>query len=291
MDYTAETFQIMDEYFNRIALLLKERCRLSFAGHKRTILRRRLENRLEQLNLPDFSAYWDFLLGHPAEEGNLYDLATTNETSFFRNMDQFTFLKNDIIPRLEGRPAAVPKSIRILSAGCSTGEEPYSIAMTLLDALSSPDEWRLEIVAGDISESCLHVARSGYYENDRLRKLPGGYRERFMMSDADGARASDDLKKLVRFIRLNLDDLMRSDCPAWHAGLGFFDIIFCRNVMIYFAPSCQQQLVDTLHQLLLPGGYLFTGDAEPLHLFRHEFSPVAAAGCLIYQKTEKSLNE
>ncbi|HZV83056.1 MAG TPA: CheR family methyltransferase, partial [Geobacteraceae bacterium] len=135
------------------------------------------------------------------------------------------------------------------------------------------------------------VARRGYYEDDRLRKLPREYRERFMVSDAQGATVSDDIKRMVRFIRLNLDDLMKSDCPAWSAGLGYFDIIFCRNVMIYFAPSCQQQLVDTLHQLLLPGGYLFTGDAEPLHLFRHEFVPVAAAGCLIYQKLEKSFNE
>lgn len=281
---STDTLQIMDEYFDRIALFLKEKCRLSFTGHKRTILRRRLESRLEQLNLPDFSSYWGFLLGNQAEEGTLYDLVTTNETSFFRNMDQFDFLRNDIAPRLLRRPSEAPRTIRILSAGCSTGEEPYSIAMTLFDVLSKFDEWRLEIVAGDISESCLRVARNGYYENDRLAKLPPGYRERFTLSDAYGATISNDLKKVIRFIRLNLDDLMKSDCPAWTVGLGSFDIIFCRNVMIYFAPSCQQLLVDTLHRLLLPGGYLFTGDAEPLHLFRHEFSPVATAGCLIYQK-------
>lgn len=291
MYFNAESYLLMNEYFDRIALFLREKCRLSFTGHKRTILRRRLETRLEQLNLPDFSSYWEFLLGNPAEEGHLYDLATTNETSFFRNREQFDFLRNDIIPRLASRSTSLPRSIRILSAGCSTGEEPYSIAMTLLDALIDPAEWRLEIVAGDISESCLQVARTGYYENDRLRKLPRGYRERFMVSDAEGATVCDELKKIVRFIRLNLDDLMNSESPAWSAGLGFFDIVFCRNVMIYFAPSCQQLLVDTLHHLLLPGGYLFTGDAEPLHLFRHEFSPVAAAGCLIYQKMEKSFNE
>lgn len=276
----------MDEYFDHITSYLRDKCRLSFVGHKRTVLRRRLETRLEQLNLQDFCSYWEYLLGTPGEEDKLYDLATTNETSFFRNMDQFAFLKYDIIPRLAGRPTAESGGIRILSAGCSTGEEPYSIAMTLVDAISSQNDLRLEIVAGDISESCLKAARSGHYADDRLSRLPVGYRERFMVSDSDGATVSDELKKMVRFVRLNLDDLMKSECPAWIAGLGLFDIIFCRNVMIYFAPSCQQKLVDTLYQLLLPGGYLFTGDAEPLHMFSHRFATVATEGCLIYQKTE-----
>lgn len=284
MHCNAGIIQGMDDYFDRIAVYLRNKSRLSFTGHKRAILRRRLETRLEQLKLPDFAAYWTLLLSDPAEEESLFDLATTNETSFFRNIDQFNYLKNEIVPRFQARSHGVPGSIRILSAGCSTGEESYSIAMTLYAALPRPEEWRLEIVAGDISESCLQAARRGYYENDRLRKLPQGYRKRFMTEGVDGATINNDLKGIVRFIRLNLDDLMKSDCPAWNPVPGSFDIIFCRNVMIYFAPSCQQLLVDTLHRLLLPGGYLFTGDAEPLHMFSHEFSPVATAGCLIYRK-------
>jgi chemotaxis protein methyltransferase CheR len=274
----------MDEYFDKIARFLRDTSRLSFTGHKRTILRRRLETRLDQLNLPDFSAYWGVLFGNPAEEQQLYDLVTTNETSFFRNVEQFNYLHNTIIPRLEQRSGTAPRTVRVLSAGCSTGEEPYSIAMTILAALANPAEWRLEIVAGDISESCLMTARNGYYENDRLRKLPPGYRKRFMTEGEGGATMRDELKQIIRFIRLNLDDLMKPGGQLLEGEPGFFDIIFCRNVMIYFAPDCQQLLVDTLHRLLVPGGYLFTGDAEPLHLFRHEFSPVAAAGCLIYQK-------
>jgi len=281
----------MDEYFDRIALFLRHKSRLSFAGHKRSILRRRLESRLAQLNLPDFCAYWSFLLGNPAEEANLYDLATTNETSFFRNGAQFSYLREFICPKMEKRAMDTSRSIRVLSAGCSTGEEPYSIAMTMLDSFRRPVETRLEIVAGDISENCLHVARAGYYDNDRLGKLPAGYRERFMEERGEGATFKGSVKKCIRFIRMNLDDLMKADQAAWSVGQGGFDIIFCRNVMIYFAPDCQQVLVDTLHRLLLPGGFLFTGDAEPLHLFRHEFQPVATAGCLIYQKTETSLND
>ena len=269
---------------DNIAAFLLDRSRLSFAGHKRGILRHRLESRLSELQLPDFRAYWRYLNSSADEGYNLFDLATTNETSFFRNQAQFDYLHDSIIPEIECSAASEKRSMRILCAGCSTGEEPYSVAMTLLDALSCPELWKLDIVAGDLSDSCLQVARTGYYEHDKLAAIPPGYRDRFMTSDTSGASVNDQLKKIVRFARLNLDDLMKSECPSWKFGLGSFDIIFCRNVMIYFAPSCQQQLVDTLHRLLNPGGYLFTGDAEPLHLFRHDFLQVAEAGCLIYQK-------
>lgn len=274
----------MDEYFDKIAQFLRTNSRLSFTGHKRIVLRQRLENRLLQLELPDLSAYWKLLKDNRDEEMNLYNLVTTNETSFFRNSAQFSYLKEKILASIEAKPSLEPRSIRILSAGCSSGEEPYSIAMTLFDALQNPEEWKIEIVAGDLSESCIRTARKGYYESDKLSKIPCHYREKYMNADGDGARVKDYLRKIVRFTRLNLDEQMKSDCPSWNLGLGAFDIIFCRNVMIYFASPCQQLLVDTLHRLLLPGGYLFTGDAEPLHLFNHEFITVTDAGCLIYQK-------
>lgn len=277
----------MSEHFDKIASYLKKRSRLSFSGHKRVVLRHRLEARLQQLQLPDFSAYWERLRCNPDEEGQLFELATTNETSFFRNNGQFAFLKENIIPLLEQRSAQGNNSIRILSAGCSTGEEPYSLAMTLLDSLRDCSSVRLEIVAGDINENCLRIAKNGCYDAEKLNKLPPSYQKRFFTKEDDCYKIKAEVRSLVRFVRLNLDDLMNSDCPSWNQGLGLFDIIFCRNVMIYFAPPCQQKLIDTLYRMLLPDGYLFTGDAEPLHLFSHEFMPVAEAGCLIYQKTER----
>jgi len=283
----ADEVDAMSEHFDKIAAYLKHRSRLSFSGHKRNVLRHRLEARLQQLQLPDFSAYWERLRCNPDEEGQLFQLATTNETSFFRNYGQFNFLREHIIPLLEQRSAQGNGSIRVLSAGCSTGEEPYSIAMTLLDSLSVCSSVRMEIVAGDINENCLMFAKKGCYEPEKLNKLPASYQQRFFTKKEDSYQINAEIKSLVRFIRLNLDDLMNSDCPSWNQGLGLFDIIFCRNVMIYFAPPCQQKLVDTLYRLMLPNGYLFTGDAEPLHLFSHEFLPVSEAGCLIYQKTER----
>lgn len=276
----------MSESIDNIAAFLRDKSRLSFTGRKRTVLRQKLETRLEQLGLPDLSAYWELLQSEPDEELRLYDLATTNETFFFRNSAQFEYLKKEIIPALHLQSSSGNSSFRILSAGCSTGEEPYSIAMTILDALANSDNPAVQIVAGDLSDNCLRAARKGCYDEEQLARLPDGYRQRFMTETEGGARVSAGLKELVRFFRLNLNDLMNAASPAWSQGLGLFEIIFCRNVMIYFAPECQQRLVDTLYRLLQPGGYLFTGDAEPLHLFSHDFKPVAGADCLIYQKME-----
>jgi len=271
---------------DHIAAYLHARSRLSFSGHKRTILRSRLESRLAELALPDIAAYWRHLQRNREEEAGLFDLVTTNETSFFRNPAQFDYLRDTIIPEYEQLPAAGKNSIRVLCAGCSTGEEPYSVAMSLLEALRHPAEWHLEIVAGDLSESCLTAAKSGYYGPEKLAKVPKEYLDKYMERLNEGAAAGEALRKMVRFRNLNLNDLMKPGSAEDGGTLGSFDIIFCRNVMIYFAAPCQQILVETLHELLLPGGYLFTGDAEPLHLFRHDFKPAANAGCLIYQKTE-----
>ena len=293
-----------DPYLDKIRDFVLQRSRLSFAGHKKALLRQRLATRLEQLGLSDCAAYWDHLLRTEDEEAALYDLLTTNETFFFRNPEQFRYLREVILPAMEqergervvhswGReeqgPAKAIMKLRILCAGCSTGEEPYSLAMTILETLRFPKAWDIEILAGDLSESCLATARAGYYDSERLKGIPPALMNKHLIRVADGAVVRDDLKRIIRFSFLNLNDLMNGGLPpGTEPGFAGFDIILCRNVMIYFSPSCQQQLVDTLYRLLAPRGYLLTGDAEPLHLFTHEFTAVREAGCLIYQKTEKT---
>ena len=291
-----------DLHLDKIREYIQERTRLHFAGHKKSVLRQRLETRLEELGLPDFAAYWSYLRRTPGEEKRLFDLLTTNETFFFRNPEQFRYLREKIVPAIElkrgldvvrswGHERRIPSSaimkLRILCAGCATGEEPYSVAMTVLEGLRYPRAWDIGIVAGDLSGSCLATARRGFYENERLGGVPASFREKYMKECAGGAMVLDAVKELVTFVPLNLNDVMNggpvAGCPADFEG---FDIVFCRNVMIYFSSACQQLLVDTLHRLLAPGGHLFTGDAEPLHLFSHEFATVKEAGCLIYQKME-----
>ncbi len=291
-----------DIYLDIIARMVQDRSRLHFIKHKRGILRQRLEERRKYLNLPDIASYWHYLRDAAHEESLLLDMLTINETSFFRNPCQFRFLLERIIPDLEAaRGAEVVRSwgldepipsrsimkLKILSAGCSTGEEPYSVAMALADTLRYPNLWDIEILAGDLSESCITVATAGYYESDRLKGLPQSYVERYLERCGSGAVVKDEIKRLVRFCRFNLKDIM-TGAPfpgAGHTG-ELFDIIFCRNVMIYFSPETQQHLVDVLFGLLAPGGFLFTGDAEPLHLYRHNFETVHESGCLIYKKPE-----
>lgn len=279
----------MGEYYlDKIAVYLRTNSRLFFAGHKRGILRSRLETRLAELDLSSFADYWVYLNSHDDEAGRLFDLVTTNETSFFRNPSQFNFLKEQLLPGFAQMPRGHNGRLRILCAGCSTGEEPYSIAMTILEVFRNSEFIEVEIVAGDLSQSCLKEAEAGYYELGKLKNLPPGYLDRYFERKGDGAVVRKKVKQFVKFVQLNLNDLMLSDSTAVKDRFGSFDIIFCRNVMIYFSPPCQQLLVETLHGLLFNCGYLFTGDAEPLHLFRHEFIPVEDADCLIYQKTESA---
>jgi chemotaxis protein methyltransferase CheR len=292
---------LTDFHFAKIREFVFERSRLHFGNRKSGVLRQRLETRLEQLGLADLREYWGHLQENPAEEGALFDLVTTNETSFFRNSAQFDYLREVVLPGLEsargqdalrflgdrGPGLSRRMKLRILCAGCSTGEEPYSVAMTVLEALRYPKAWDIEIVAGDLSRSCLETARAGYYETERLKGIPPELLDRYLTREAGGARVREELRRLVRFCPLNLNHLMNGATPAGFPDRGF-DIVFCRNVMIYFSPSCQQLLVETLYRLTAPSGYLLTGDAEPLHLFNHNFSALRDVSCLIYQKTDRN---
>jgi chemotaxis protein methyltransferase CheR len=291
-----------DAYLEIIGAFVSQRSRLCFSGHKMGVLRHRLESRMEKLGLSSFEAYWNYLKRTSAEEARLLECLTTNETFFFRNTEQFSHLQDVILPDIEALrgldvirswdgisrvPASSIMKLRILSAGCSTGEESYSIAMSLLESLRYPRAWNLEVIAGDLNESCLKAAAEGYYEKEKLKNIPDHYVDRYMQRDGEGAFIKEEVKNIVSFIPLNLNDLMNGNpFPGADAEPAGFDIIFCRNVMIYFSAACQQMLVDTLHRLLIPGGYLFTGDAEPLHLFDHTFETIEGARCLIYKKME-----
>jgi chemotaxis protein methyltransferase CheR len=289
---------------DNIANFIQQRSRLFFTEHKRPLLKQRLEERLAYLGLPDLTAYWNYLRNAVHEEFKLLDLITINETSFFRNPEQFRFITERIIPELETakgnevmrswgsgapvHPGSIMK-VRILCAGCSTGEEPYSVAMALFDGLRYPRAWDIEILAGDLSKSCIRTASTGYYETNRLKGLPAVYANKYMERDGAGLVVKDEIKRLIKFCHMNLVDVINGEpLTGQERGNELFDIIFCRNVMIYFSPETQQQLVDTLFRLLISGGYLFTGDAEPLHLYNHDFEPVREAGCLIYRKMETS---
>ena len=295
-----------ERVINSIERYVHERTGLCFAGHKKRLLRQRLEECRVRLGLSDLEAYRKILFTSDSEGSSLLELLTTNETFFFRNPRQFDYLMGKIVPALEegkGRdvmrsglesvaaPAASMMKLRILCAGCSTGEEPYSVAMSLLSALRYPRAWDIEILGGDLNESCIKTAKKGFYDEERVKRLPAAFRDRYTKPVPGGLLITEEVRRLTRFTVLNLNDIVNGGSfPGVHADFTGFDLIFCRNVMIYFSLPSQQLLVDLLYRSLLPGGYLFTGDAEPLHLYKHDFAAVRDVRCLIYQKTETGVD-
>ena len=174
--------------------------------------------------------------------------------------------------------------MRIWSAGCATGEEAYTIAMIVTEGLEYRRAWDIEILATDISRRALATAEEGYYSREPLRNLPGAYLAKYMVPREGGFRVSDSIRKMINFRKFNLKDL--SPDEGRKPG-GSHDIIFCRNVMIYFDLPGQQHLIRSLYRCLKPGGYLFTGDTEFLHIYEHDFETVEEEGAIYYRKPGK----
>jgi chemotaxis protein methyltransferase CheR len=237
---------------------------IHFKAEKATMLTARLSRRLRQLGLESFSAYRQHLQksdGDGRERRLLINCITTNKTEFFREAHHFAYLREELFPRLLARAAAGgPRRLRIWSAGCSTGEEPYSLAITLREHFSHPG-WQIGIVASDIDTQVLATAAAGVYPEERLGPLPEEVRRRhFQRGRGDSAglwRARPELKQLIEFRRINLNE------EGWPTRERF-DAIFCRNVIIYFDRPTQIRLFERFAQQLDPGGVLFLGHSESL---------------------------
>ncbi|HEX5580706.1 MAG TPA: CheR family methyltransferase, partial [Gemmatimonadaceae bacterium] len=218
------------------------------------------------LGMSDFSSYLDFVQAEAsgAELREMIDALTTNKTSFFREPQHFDFLRAKVLPALEGRP------LRIWSAGCSSGEEPYTLAMVLRDTLPARDADGSRILATDISARVLARARAATYTPEMLAELPPDLLRRHFAPAQGGAhRVADPVRRMVSFARLNL-------MATWPMR-GPFDAILCRNVMIYFDKPTQSRLVARFHDLLAPGGHLFVGHSESLTGLEHGFGYVQPA--------------
>lgn len=305
---------ITNDLIDRFRRLVYEKSDLYFADKKLVFFERRLRERLTGLGLADYEDYYALLTRDPMELGMLVQDLTTNKTHFFRDMAQFRALRDKVLPGLvEARnldvmrtwgngatPAAPGRNpainIRIWSSGCSTGEEAYSIAFMLLDTVRYPKAWDLEVLATDINRAVLDTARRGVYGEDSVREIEPDVRGRYMEHGGGGWKVGDDARSVVGFGEGNVKDLSgpgerRTLVVSGPAGRSvrrdlteYFDVIFCRNVMIYFDRDAQQRLVDALYGCLRPGGFLFTGDSEPLHLFSHGFTRAQSGEALYYRK-------
>jgi chemotaxis protein methyltransferase CheR len=254
-----EIVPMSDREFRGFRELIYRESGIAISDLKRELLTARLSRRIRTLGMMRFGQYLAMIEREPQERVEMLDRLVTNETRFFREPTQFEYLESEILPRwkAEAEQRARSRRVRIWSAGCSTGQEPYSIAMTLLSHLEG---WDLEVLATDISGRALRQAIAGMWPIEKATEIPEPYLKRCMLrgvrSQAGTMSATAETRAIIRFQRINLND----ELPE----LGSFDIIFCRNVLIYFDVASRTQAVGRLLSHLAPSGYLFLGHSESL---------------------------
>lgn len=261
--------------FARFQAWILEETGIHLAESKQALLVGRLWKRVKELGLPDYASYLDLVEagGDGEERVRLVNAICTHETQFFREPRQFEHLEQDLVPRWrrladEGRRS---RSVRVWSAASSSGEEPYSVAMSLLTHLPASEGWKVEILATDLSTHILDRARTGIYPMMRAAQIPTSYLKRFMLKGR-GAQAGKfavgpELRDTVTFRQVNLHE-------GPFAQFGTFDLILCRNVLIYFTGEGRAGVLKSLTDQLAPGGRLFLGHAETLNGVTHNLRTV-----------------
>ena len=266
---------ITDTEYSQFQTFIYEQVGITLSGDKKTLIVSRLGKRLRALELSSYQEYLDYVRGDAGQEEltNLLDLISTNKTDFFREPVHFDFLRNTVLPTL-----TTSRQVRIWSSASSSGEEPYTIAMTLYDSVPNPAQWDFKVLASDISTRVLAKAAAGIYEDERVASLDSDLvRRHFLRGRGDHTsrvKVKPHIAEIVRFRRINLMD---ESFPIRTA----LDVVFCRNVMIYFDKETQSRLVQKFFRYLKPGGYLFIGHSESLQWVDHPFTYVAPT---IYQK-------
>ncbi len=271
--------ELPDDVFRLLRDQIYKRTGMWFADNSKYLLQKRLSPRARELNFDSFQKYFYFLQYDPRAEtefDQIYDLVTTNETYFFREPAQLAAFVEEIIPDvLSQKPV---KKVRIWSAGCSSGEDPYSLAMLLQEA-GWFDKAAFEIFASDINQQVLQKARRGQYRDSAFRSTEASLREKYFVREADGSwKVKDEVRNRVSFGRLNLYDEARVSL------LGHLDIIFCRNVIIYFDDASKRVVVTNFYNRLIDGGYLLLGHSESLISLSTQFKLRHLKNDMVYQK-------
>jgi len=275
-------YRISDQEFNALRGMIAALSGIHIAENRKYLLQNRLSPRLRELGLKDFSEYARILRGadRMAEISRLLELATTNETSFYRNPPQIDYFQNVLLPEAaEAARGSGRKKLRIFSAGCSSGEEPYTAAIVIMETLGAElSSWDVKVTAADLSEAMLQEAREGLYDEYALRSTPPAIRSKYFTREKDAFRLRPEVKKLARFVRMNIND------PAQLARVEPSHFVFCRNVIIYFDDDVKRRLIAGLHANLLPGGRLLVGHSESLADMRDAFEQDRTPGAVAYRK-------
>jgi len=278
---TTATAKMSDAQFTKLRQIIYERSGIHFSDMKKYVLESRLTRRLAELEMDDFDQYIMLLSIGPYREDEfqeMFNRITINETSFFRNEPQLKVFENTVLPTLLDARART-KKLRIWSAACSTGEEPYTLAIMLHRAMGiRMGEWKIEILGTDISEKALITAQSGRYANYSIRSTNRLVVSRYFHESSGFYQILPEIQKMVTFETLNLKDSLAAKRH------GTWDVIFCRNVMIYFDQEMRKHCLSMFHNQLADDGTLFIGHSENIRDFT-EFSARSEAQAFAYHKT------
>ena len=274
---------ISNEEFLQLRDFIYQQCGIFIAENRKYLVENRLSGRLKELKLKTYGEYYHYLRFDPnrrTELNKLFEVVTTNETSFYRNPPQLDVFRNVVLARAldEARKKGM-KRLRIWSAGCSTGEEPYTLAILLHETLG-PEiaTWDIKITANDLSEAVLAAARRGVYSDYALRTTPRDIVSKYFVKEDNLYRIEPKLKKIVTFGQINLNDKLQL------RRVERSNIVFCRNVIIYFDDEMKRQVISAFYDNLLPGGDLLIGHSESLHNISRTFKPEHHPGAIIYRK-------
>ena len=271
--------KLTEPQFKKISHLVKDLCGINLHDGKKELVKARLNRHLRRLGMNNFGDYIDFIQSDPSgtELTTMLDALSTNLTSFFREPEHFRYLAKHTLGEIAANSRTQGRRLRIWSAGCASGEEAYSIAITVSEAIADLAMWDAAVLATDLSTQMLTKAKRSIYDHDRLKGIPPHLRMKYF--DCIQAKpkklytVKPSLRRLVHFSHLNL-------LNRWPMR-GPFDVIFCRNVMIYFDKATQKHLIERFCDLLSPGGVLFIGHSESLVGSQHRFRYVQPT---IYRK-------
>ncbi|MBI5195578.1 MAG: protein-glutamate O-methyltransferase CheR [Nitrospirae bacterium] len=283
LQFEEEIIPLHLDVFRLISDFIREYCGIFFNEKSLFLVERRLNRRLKVLRLEDFREYYRFLMYDQKRDDeiqNIMDILTVNETYFFRGESQLKAFIDEIIPELKEKNKD-KKKISIWSAGCATGEEPYTFAMLLLEK-GGFDGWDIRIVGSDISQRALQVARRGIYKKNSFRSTEYYFIKKYFHNEADDTYSiSDSVRKLVVFNYVNLFD------PFKVRLVGKMDLIFCRNVLIYFDDAARKKVIENFYNSLVYGGYMVLGHTESLIKLSTAFSLKHFSNDMVYQKPER----
>ena len=267
---------ITDAEFRQLRDAIRDKFGIFYDDTKQFLLQSRLQTRLLKRSVADFNEYYKFLVSHRDRESEWDELASVlsnNETYFFRERAQLDVLAKEV---LEDAQKSAPPKLRVWSSACSTGEEPFSLGMTLLETHRLPAA-QIQIKASDISPRALERASVGFYRELSFRATPPELVQRYFRPFEGGFMISEEIKRMVDFFRINLLDEQAV------GKVGPVDAIFCRNVLIYFDKPTQKRVVEAFARALRPGGYLFLGHAESIMRLTDLYEPVVSPKAIYYR--------